>query len=367
MSSCAGGPSTAGRSDAVSGSSHLPREVEELTAAWFAGVLGREVSEATVVDRSTGTTGRARVALRGEPGVPATVFVKLPPFDEEQRRLVDMTGMGIAEARFYRELAPQVAVRVPGVWYAGTDEGDYVMVLEDLAESGCRFPTPNDADIALRARDIVEQLAALHGPLWESQRFATGGDLEWLADRAKGGGGGRSFVRLAVERLGDRLDAEFHRIAELYLARAPEIVALWADGPGTLVHGDAHIGNLFVDEHMGGRTGFLDWAVLCRAPGIRDVSYVLCNSVPPDVRESIERDLIGHYCELLGEYGVELDPQRAWDQHRLFAVYSWMSATTTAGMGSKWQPFSVGFSATERTTAACAHIDSVGLIESLLG
>jgi len=36
-------------------------------------------------------------------------------------------------------------------------------------------------------------------------------------------------------------------------------------------------------------------------------------------------------------------------------------------MGSKWQPFSVGINATRRTTAACAHLDSVGLVQSLLG
>jgi hypothetical protein len=35
-------------------------------------------------------------------------------------------------------------------------------------------------------------------------------------------------------------------------------------------------------------------------------------------------------------------------------------------MGSKWQPISVGLSATRRATAACAHIDSVGLLEARL-
>ena len=100
---------------------------------------------------------------------------------------------------------------------------------------------------------------------------------------------------------------------------------------------------------------------------MRDVSYVLCNSVPVDVRERIERELIDRYCEIVAGHGVELDPEEAWNQHRLHAVYSWVSATSTAGMGSKWQPLSVGLSATKRTTAACAHLDSVGLLESRLG
>lgn len=321
-----------------------------------------------MVDRSTGTTGRARVALRGERGVPATVFVKLPPFDEQQRVFVDLTGMGVTEARFYRDLATEVPVRVPGVWFAATDGHDYVMVLEDLVARGCRFPAPADPDIAGRARDIVEQLAALHAPYWDSGRFAEGSDLEWLAALgARGGDGGRTFIERAVESLGSEMDGSFHRIAAIYLARTEDIVALWREGPGTLVHGDSHLGNLFVDPADDDRTGFLDWAVICRAPGMRDVAYTLCNSIPPDVREAIERGLVDRYCELLAVAGVALDPEDAWEQYRLHAVYSWVAATATAGVGSKWQPIEVGLGGTRRATAACTHLDSVGLLESLLG
>ncbi len=108
------------------------------------------------------------------------------------------------------------------------------------------------------------------------------------------------------------------------------------------MHGDPHFGNLFVDVEGGDRTGFLDWAVLCRAPGLRDVAYVLCNSVPQDVREPNEREFVDRYCEVLAAAGVDLDPVAAWEQYRLFAVYSWVAAAATAGMGSKWQPLSVG-------------------------
>ena len=345
----------------------LPETVDDLTATWFARVLGREVTVATVVDRSSGTTGRARVELEGEPGLPASVFVKLPPFDERQRALVDQTGMGVAEARFYRDLAHEIPVRVPGVWFAQTEAAGYVMVLEDLVAGGCRFPSPDDADIADRARDIVDQLAALHAPYWESARFAPDGDLAWLTERGtRGGGGGRAFIQNAVDAVGDQLDDEFHRIATLYLDHAAASVALQREGATTLVHGDAHLGNLFVDTADGDRTGFLDWAVVCRAPGIRDVAYVLCNSVPVDVREAVERDLVEQYCARLVTAGVAVEVDDVWDQYRVHALYSWVSATATAGMGSKWQPLHVGMSATVRTTAACAHLDTVGLIESLL-
>ena len=117
-----------------------------------------------MLDRSSGTTGRGRVALRGAPGVPETVFVKLPPFGEQQRALVDMTGMGVTEAGSYRDLSPRIPVRIPGVWYAETDGDHYVMALEDLLATGCRFPSPADDDIEARAATSSSSSALLHAP-----------------------------------------------------------------------------------------------------------------------------------------------------------------------------------------------------------
>jgi len=38
------------------------------------------------------------------------------------------------------------------------------------------------------------------------------------------------------------------------------------------------------------------------------------------------------YCTLLGEAGVALTEDDAWQQYWLFAVYSWVAVTSTAGM-----------------------------------
>ena len=117
----------------------LPLDVADLTAEWFTEILGRDVDTVDLLDHHSGTTGRAHVALRGGPGVPATLFVKLAPFDEKQRAFVTMVGMGVTEARFYRDLADEVPVRVPDVYFSAEDGDRYVMVLEDLAASGCRL------------------------------------------------------------------------------------------------------------------------------------------------------------------------------------------------------------------------------------
>ena len=160
-------------------------------------------------------------------------------------------------------------------------------------------------------------------------------------------------MRLALERVGERLSPAFRRFASLYVERAPTIAALWSRGPATLVHGDPHLGNLFLD---GERIGFLDWGVTAVAPGMRDVAYVLCNSVPTELRQANEREWIERYLRVLAEGGVVLAADAAREQYRLFAIYSWLAATATVAMGSKWQPEALALASTERATEALSDL-----------
>ena len=132
----------------------------------------------------------------------------------------------------------------------------------------------------------------------------------------------------------------------------------------TLIHGDTHSGNLFVDD---GHTGFYDWAVVGRGPGMRDVAYFLCNSLPTEVRRAEEDDLLARYRSALAVCGVTLDERTAADQFRLFSVYSWIAAASTAAMGSQWQPIEIGHAAMVLTTTAIEDLGAVELLEERLG
>jgi aminoglycoside phosphotransferase (APT) family kinase protein len=166
-------------------------------------------------------------------------------------------------------------------------------------------------------------------------------------------------VEVADITLGDRLPAASRRLAEVYLPRAERTPDLLATGTGTLVHGDAHLGNMFVD---GTTPGFLDWALVSCAPGLRDVAYFLGGSVPTDIHRGQERRLVGRYCERLRAGGITLDVDAAWDQYRLQLLTAWIAAVVTAGMGSKWQPIDVGIGATMRADAAIEDHDVVDLL-----
>jgi len=360
----------------------IPREVDELTGAWLTTVLDRhvpgvEVVSAQVVDAHSGTTGRVKLRLvyAGDHAeLPETVFCKLAPFDARQREFLRRIGIGTMEARFYATIAAGLedVVRVPRVWHAASDEeGGFVMVLEDLDASGCRFPRPSDPDVADRAASTVEELGHLHSRFWTSDRF--GDDLAWVPRRAGFGAGDGSeahaaeaagrFVALALERFGDGQGPAFRAIGAVYVERTADILDVFDDGEPTLVHGDPHSGNLFTD---GERTGFFDWAMFSRSPGMRDVAYYCCNSIPTDVRRGIQGPLLDLYRRTLAQRGIDLTAELAEYQLRLFAVFSWVSAASTAAVGSRWQPEERALAAMERTTTAVDDLDSVGLLRELL-
>lgn len=348
----------------------IPSSTEELTASWFSEILDETVTGVEILDAHSGATGRALVRLEGSSSVPDTLFVKLQPFAEEQRKFLRQIGLGVAEARLYRALGTELPVRVPRVWHADFDaaEGEFVMVLEDLNAAGCRFPTPSDDDIVDVATSLVDELAVLHATYqcrdldWlptPSGMRRKPGDTEIAARRAQ-------FIVSALEQFADEMPPVFRRLGELYAAHSLDIVALFSEGERTLIHGDTHCGNLFVD---GTRTGLYDWAVVGRGPGVRDVAYFLCNSLPIDTRRSVESSLLERYRKALAHNspgGVSLDADTAHEQYRLFSVYSWIAAASTAAMGSRWQPIEVSRVAMASTTQAIEDLDAVGLLEERL-
>ena len=361
----------------------IPIEVGDLSPSWLTGVLrthapGVTVASVDTVAAHSGTTGRVKLRLhyqgdRGE--LPDTVFCKIAPFDLSQRELLRQFGIGAMEARFYAALGSRLPVRAPRTWHAEADDkGGFVMVLEDLDATGCRYPRPSDPDIGERAASTVEELGHLHGMFWEDPSLAAG-ELDWVPERAGfGGGGGKDpavvaagatrFVKPALAQFSDKMPPAFEAVGTLFVGRAADILDLWDEGERTLIHGDPHSGNLFTDR---GRTGFFDWAMFSRSPGMRDVAYYCCNSLPTEVRRRDQGDLLARYRQALVGHGVHLNASLAEQQYRLFSVFSWLSAASTAAMGSQWQPSERAVAALERATAAVDDLDAVGLLHELLG
>lgn len=348
----------------------FPDVPEDVTPAWLSRALSTtipdvEVRAITVLDQHSGTTGRLRLGLDYADGPcgPETVFVKLPPFDASQRRLVAGTDMGRSEARFYAGPASEVPVRAPRSYYAaaGDEPTEYVMVLEDLASAGVSFSSLFEPHADTHGLQTVEALARLHAHFWNDERFA--GELSWIRPPMRGSLGAK-LIDSAREQFGDDQPPVFTALCRLFVDHHETIVDLWDEGEQTLIHGDTHAGNHFVE---GDGVGFYDWAVLSRAPGIRDVAIYLGNSCPTDVRRREQDAWIKAYRDVLVDAGVDAPSfEVLWDRYRRAALYGWVSATAAAAMGSKWQDVDVTQLATARATAACDDLDTIGAFTSLL-
>lgn len=348
----------------------IPASPEQVTAEWLSSVLSDafpdvDLAGIDVLDQHAGTTGRMRIGLRHADGSdgPASVFVKLAPFDDQQRAMVAATDMGRREARFYAGPARELDLRVPTAFHAafGDEPTEYIMVLEDLEAAGASFNTRTTQAADEHGRQICEYLATLHAHFWDDDRFD--GELSWL-DPAMRGEFGALLVQSAKDQFADRLPPVFSELCDLYVGNWEAVAEAWDDGVPTLIHGDTHAGNQFVED---GEVAYYDWAVISRSPGIRDLGIYLGNSCPTEIRRTNERDWIAAYRDRLVASGVDAPSfDELWLGYRRTVLYAWVAAATTASMGSKWQPIEIGMLGMQVATAACDDLDTLGAFREVV-
>ncbi len=356
----------------------VPRAISQLTPAWMTRALQAEfprvrVSAVAPLEHHAGTTDRCRLTLSydatpqgAQP--PATVFVKLAPASLTARLFGDLMELGTSEVRFYRELAREVPVEVPRAFHVSTAgfAAAFVLVLEDLAERGASFSDVSQRATAELASRVARELARLHGAFWDSPRLRT--DLAWLKgpDRNPALRLERSLCRatvgLGVRRFPEVVPDEVREACQRIVAARDRLDAYWSAQPLTLIHGDSHIGNLYF---IGERVGFLDWQVVQRGPGLRDLSYFLINSISTETRREHERRIIAEYLAVLRELGVAAPTlDQAWEQHRLLAFHAFIAAAVTAA-ARELQPEAIARAGLARACAAIVDLESLRALDRL--
>jgi glutathione S-transferase len=345
----------------------LPAAADGLTPAWLSQALGTEVVAVDVLDHAFATNQRVRVGLTyATPGAgPATLFGKLAPIDPAHRAMIDATGMGVREVQFFADVAPTVGLRVPQAHYAASaDDGNFVLLLEDLTTAGCAFSNGEwgiDADAAASA---VVDLARFHARFEDPA--ARAGVAPWLADDTpRRGDAITPLLRSVLDEHGDAVSATYAAVGGRYVEQWAAIDALWELGPPTLIHGDPHIGNVFLD---GRRVGFLDWGLSRVSTPLRDVSYFLVMSVDPDDRRRAERDLWHTYLDARrAAGGAPVTFDDAWSAYRVHTAYT-VLATFLAFMPSyaTADGRALGGSLRSRCEQALADLDVLGALRDAL-
>ena len=335
----------------------LPRTVEDLDARALSQIMGRTVTSVTVIGGDAGTSSRTRLALTGD-GVPDSVFVKMPAQTAATRLIGELGRLAETETRFYSQLAPELT-GVPKSYGSSFDPltGRFVLVLEDLAVDACEFPDtlhPLDAD---KASQIIALLARLHATFWDRVP-------RWLytasADSTSLLTG--SLLKTSARRISERTDVPVESgrfIDEHYCA----VARLIDEPPHTVMHGDAHPGNLYFRN---GEAGLLDWQAVRRGHPSRELAYTLVTSMTTAERRANERELLDHYrLELAAADGPVLDCGDLWDRYRQGALYAYVAALITAGLGGM-QDESIALEGLRRAVAALDDLDTVALLEKSL-
>jgi Phosphotransferase enzyme family len=343
----------------------LPQTIGALDAESLSKVMRRAVTSVSVIAGDAGTSSRARLALTGD-NVPASVFVKMPAETVATRMMGELGRLGRTEVLFYSQLSSELT-GVPESYGTAFDSvtGRFVLVLEDLAAHPCEFPDtlhPLNKD---QASMIVELLARLHATFWERlPRQGGSGPLGWVYSASgdhtsllTGPLLNTSARRLAGQTSIAVEDGRF--IIDNYRA----VAKLIDRPPNTVMHGDAHPGNVYFRN---GEAGLLDWQAVRRGHPGRELAYTLITSMTTADRQACERELLATYRRALAAGGrPQLDPDDLWLRYRQGSLYAYVAPLITAGMGGM-QEEGIAMEGLRRGVAALGDLETVAALKQSL-
>ena len=292
----------------------IPRSLVEVDGIFLTALMqpkcpGVAVTGFAIEGEVHGTATKAKLRLFYGPGPagPATIYIK--GGWEESSEILRQIGIYCREPRAYSELLPRLGVAAPQCYGAIWDEAalDGVLLLEDLDAAGATIRTPESIVGVDEVHDLLLGLARMHG-VTAGSRLPQGAWIRTLFEDSERPG---SYLRHILE--------EEQLLSYLSLPRGigiPEKLhdpgmirrsfdRTLAQGLGetdlVLLHGDAHVGNSFVDA--AGRPALLDWQCVSTGGWAFDVAYYLASALTTEDRRAHERDLLAAYAACLAASG----------------------------------------------------------------
>ncbi len=358
----------------------VPRAFDQVTPEWLTAVLSRDHPGVTVTSAKVDPTmghkpNKARVHLTyDEAGqkadLPATFVVK-GTFNGTVSRgaIIDFSNM--AELVSYRDILPKLTVNVPKLiyqhWEAEPSES-VVLLFEDMAH---RQPTyfPNGfATLSYgQAARFLTAMARFHAETWNSPEFAVGGS--WGPGTPAGENARRirsdyfdilprseHWPMSVVSPRGAALPRRL-RDPELMERGWQRLVAMLESHGKVIVHGDEHLGNLFVEPD--GTPGLYDFLARGEAWPL-SLARFLIPSLDMLDRRAWEEALLTGYLRDLARFGVEAPSfAEAWLAYRASAICTlmiWLNNSST------WQPEATNTANAARAAVAVLDHDSFGLL-----
>jgi hypothetical protein len=313
----------------------------------------------------------AEAASPGSPPLPRTAFLKLPAPELLTRLFCNVIRVWELECRFYRDVASKVPFRVPRA-YAVTSKGTrFVMLLENLHDDPTVTLHTNidmlEGPSIDKAEACVDTLAKLHAAFTglsprEREALLPGELLPFTSPfmRAFSPLTGRLSLGPCRKRAPELLTDELVALFERALDHWELLLEFWFREPLTLIHGDSHLGNFFVD---GNTMGMLDWQATHWGKGVRDLQYFLIDSLPEKLLAAHEEALVRRYVSGLEAGGVSLSFDEAWEQYRALSFQTWMTIIVSLGTSTMIDMDEVMLEILARCNATIHRLDFAGWLE----
>jgi hypothetical protein len=323
----------------------IPDGLAGIDAEFLTGLMqercpGVRVVDAAIEGEIHGTATKARLRLVYGPGPrgPDTLYVK--GGWEGGSEILRQVGIFAREPRAYAELLPSLSIAAPrhfgAIW--SDDMLDGVLLLEDLGAAGAKIRTP-ESDIATDEANLaLLQLARMHGSSFGEDRLPQGA---WIRDLFADAGRTGSYLNhilqdkqlegfLALPR-GERIPARLRDPGAIRHAFAQTLDFARADTDHMLLHGDAHVGNSYVDQT--GKPAFLDWQCVSRGGWAYDVAYYTVSALGLEERRKQEEHLLLDYIGCLAASGgPKLMLRQAMAHYRAYLCYGflvWLANSTS--------------------------------------
>jgi len=352
----------------------LPIDLARLTTEWLTQALrtrapGVSLRHSEIVDINHGTCTKVRIALEPDEagraaGIPERVILK-GGFEPHSRLMHYMHG---EEVHAYADVAPHSPLRMPACYFAQYSEAAQqgIVIMEDLVARGVEFLHPQRPLSPELVERRLTRLAQHHALRWNSPDIAPGGQFGWamhiadttyfptvlvpdiwqsFVDSARGAAASVCFHDLDwMKRAIDRTNALAKRL------------------PTTLIHGDTHLGNLYID--LDGEPGFFD-SLPHLAPVMYEIAYHVTGALDVPVRRVHERRLVDHYRAELVRCGVDAPPlDELMHQFGCYLAHGYAIFLVNA---SEFQPEAINTAYTARFSSAMLDHDTIALIDALPG
>ena len=298
---------------------NIPLHQGDLTPDWFTETIGagaRCLDVATTpIGVGVGLVGQLFACELSWDGgtAPTNLVAKLAAEGVESRFVAMVLNMYGREVGFYNELATHTSVPHPKCFYAdhNVETHDTVLLLENVSAYGKQFDQVNGATLA-QATPAIRTIARLHADWWDNPKLD---DYPWLRKLSDDPYPGAVQMAIAAgwpvvqEYMADLINPAVQRLGDSFVDNIPAIFAQCCDGPLTLAHADWRLDNLFFAADPTQPVMAVDWQLVDRSCGPRDVAYLVTQSLElSDPAQYVEA--LDIYLDELAALGVIVD--RDW-------------------------------------------------------